>query len=992
MALSGPIRLYVPSIDQLVDNSAPRQKVRIARGTTALERNKGIMNSVKALEKHGQAIWLDFLARGFVVNGDLKKLIDEDGVKGVTSNPSIFEKAIGSSDEYDGAIAHALKKGDRPVAELFEQLAVEDIRHAADVLRPVYDQLNGEDGFVSLEVSPYLAMDTEATIAEAKRLWKDVGRRNLMVKVPATPEGLPAIQALIGEGISINITLLFSQQVYVDVAEAYLAGLEKYVAAGGDPSTVASVASFFVSRIDSAVDKQLDEKIARANDPTEQQRLAALKGKVAIANAKLAYQHYKRLFSGPRWEKLKAKGARPQRLLWASTGTKNKAYSDVLYVEELIGPNTVNTVPPATLDAFRDHGKPRDSLEENLDDAKQVLAELEQSGISLDAITTELVKDGVTLFADAADKLYAAVAHKRATVLGSVLNRQTLTLDKNMEIAVKHAAEDWRVSAKIRRLWQRDPSLWTGTDENKWLGWLNSPASADLADYEDFARRVKGQDFTDAVVLGMGGSSLGPEVLANTFPKQPGFPKLHVLDSTDPAQVRKLETSINLSRSLFIVSSKSGGTTEPNVMKDYFFARVSDAIGRDKAGHRFIAVTDPGSSLEKVAAKQGFARTFHGDPTIGGRYSVLSPFGLVPAATAGIDVRSLITHALSMLRSCGADVPPHENPGVQLGLAMGLAGLEGRDKVTILASGKIFDFGAWAEQLIAESTGKDGKGLIPIDSEPLGEPSVYGRDRFFIDIRIEGDDDTLHDQKLRALENAGHPVVRIVMKSIDHIGQEFFRFEMATAVAGALLGINPFNQPDVEDAKIKTRELTTAFEKSGRLPPEEPAMSTPPADLYTDEKNVAALRSAGADGDLRSWLKAHLSRVDAGDYVALLAYIERDAANIDALQQMRLRVRDQRHVATCAEFGPRFLHSTGQAYKGGPDSGVFLQITSDDVNDLPVPGQKASFGVIKAAQARGDFDVLTERGRRALRVHLKGDLEVGLKMLDDAIAQALTQR
>jgi transaldolase / glucose-6-phosphate isomerase len=947
------------------------------------------MNPVKELENHGQSVWLDFLARGFVAKGDLQKLIDTDGVKGVTSNPSIFEKAIGSSDEYDGPIGSALKKGDRPVAELFEHLAVEDIQRAADVLRPVYDQLKGEDGFVSLEVSPYLAMDTRGTIAEAKRLWQDVHRKNLMVKVPATPEGLPAIEHLIGEGISINITLLFSQKVYIEVAEAYLGGLEKYVKGGGDPSHVASVASFFVSRIDSAVDKELDERIARANDPSEKERLAALKGKVAVANAKLAYQEYKRLFSGPRWEKLKAKGAKPQRLLWASTGTKNKAYSDVLYVEELIGSNTVNTVPPATLDAFRDHGKPRDSLEENIEDARHVLAELEKSGISLDAITAELVKDGVKLFADAADKLYGAVAHKRAAVLGAGIDRQALALGSDIGKAVATATEEWRASAKIRRLWQHDKSIWTGTDEDKWLGWLDSAAAADIADYEDYARKVKGQNFSDAVVLGMGGSSLGPEVLAETFAKKPGFPKLHVLDSTDPTQVRSLRESIDIAHTLFIVSSKSGGTTEPNVMKDFFFAEVSRAIGAAKAGHRFIAVTDPGSSLEKVAAKQGFARIFHGDPSIGGRYSVLSPFGLVPAATAGIDVRALIRHALSMVRSCGPDVPPHENPGVQLGLAMGLAGLDGRDKVTIVSSKKIADFGAWAEQLIAESTGKEGKGLIPIDGEPLGDPAVYGNDRFFIDIRTEGENDAAHDDKLAALEKAGHPVVRVVMKSIDHIGQEFFRFEIATAVAGSVLGINPFNQPDVEDAKLKTRELTAAFEKSGKLPPEKPVISTAQADLYTDDNNATALRKAGADGDLGSWLKAHFARVHPDDYVALLAYIARDHAHIDSLQRMRLEVRDARDVATCAEFGPRFLHSTGQAYKGGPDSGVFLQITADDAKDLAVPGQKASFGVIKAAQARGDFDVLTERGRRALRVHLKGDLEAGLKMLDSAIQNAL---
>ena len=548
----------------------------------------------------------------------MKKLIETDGVKGVTSNPAIFEKAIGSSDEYDGDIAKALKKGDRSVADLFEAVAVEDIQNAADVLRGVYDATGGGDGFVSLEVSPYLANDTKGTIAEAQRLWKDVKRKNLMVKVPATEEGLPAIEALIGEGISINITLLFSQEVYRQVAEAYLAGLEKYVGKGGDPSHVASVASFFVSRIDSAVDKQLEEKMAKANDPTEKERLANLMGQVAIANAKMAYQDYKKLFSGARWEKLAAKGAKPQRLLWASTGTKNKEYSDVLYVEELIGPNTVNTVPPATLDAFRDHGKVRDSLEEDVEDAARVLEELERTGISLDAITAELVIDGVKLFADAADKLYGAVAYKRATSLGGGIDGQKLSLGDELGKTVAKNSEEWRASAKIRKLWQKDKSVWTGDDENKWLGWLDSPAAADIADYEDYAQRVKGQNFTDAVVLGMGGSSLGPEVLAETFPKKSGFPKLHVLDSTDPAQVRSMEASVNIAKTLFIVSSKSGGTTEPNAMKDYFFDRVSKAIGKDKAGHRFIAVTDPARRSRRSRPNKALRASFMASPPSAG--------------------------------------------------------------------------------------------------------------------------------------------------------------------------------------------------------------------------------------------------------------------------------------------------------------------------------------------------------------------------------------
>lgn len=949
------------------------------------------MNPVKALESHGQAVWLDFLARGFVAKGDLKKLIDTDAVKGVTSNPAIFEKAIGSSDEYDAPIAAALKSGDKSPADLFEHIAVEDIQSAADVLKPVFDATHGHDGFVSLEVSPYLANDTKGTITEAERLWKSVKRPNLMIKVPATPEGLPAIEHLIGEGISVNITLLFAQKVYVEVAEAYLRGLEKFVAGGGDPSNIASVASFFVSRIDAQADKQLDDKIAQANDPAEKARLKALKGKVAIANAKLAYQEYLKLFVGARWDKLKAKGAKPQRLLWASTGVKSKDYRDTMYVEELIGKDTVNTVPPATLDAFRDHGEVRDSLEENIDDAKQVLADFAKTGISLDKITAELVIDGVKLFADAADKLYGAVAHKRATSLGKAVGTQALALGDVLKKTVEKSTEEWRFSAKIRRLWHKDASVWTGADEAKWLGWLNVAFAekAKLADYNDFAKWVKDQGFTDAVVLGMGGSSLGPEVLAVTFPHVVGFPKLHVLDSTDPAQVATMAKTVNIAKTLFIVSSKSGGTTEPNVMKNFFFGEVSKAVGAEKAGAHFVAVTDPGSSLEKVAKEQKFARIFFGDPAIGGRYSVLSPFGLVPAAAAGLDLSKLLEHTLSMVRSCGPDVPPSENPGVQLGLAMGHAGIDGRDKVTILSSKKIADFGAWAEQLIAESTGKDGKGLIPIDGETLGDPAVYGDDRFFIDLRTEGENDKAHDDKLVALEKAGHPVTRITLPSIDHLGQEFFRFEIATAVAGSVLGINPFNQPDVEDAKIKTRELTSAFEKTGALPPETPVASSGEADLYTDASNAELLKKAGANGDLTSWLKAHFRRVTPGDYVALLAYVERDAAHIDALQAMRMAVRDKKKVATCAEFGPRFLHSTGQAYKGGPDSGVFLQITADDAKDLAIPDYRASFGVIKAAQARGDFEVLTDRSRRALRVHLKGDLKAGLALLDKAIAAAL---
>jgi transaldolase / glucose-6-phosphate isomerase len=947
------------------------------------------MNPLKSLADHGQAVWLDFLSRGFIAKGGLKKLVDDDGLRGVTSNPSIFEQAIGHSDEYDDAIGRMLKAQDRGIGEIFEQLAIEDIKHATDVLRPVYDATGGADGYVSIEVSPYLAKDTEATIQEGKHLWQEIGRKNLMIKVPATQEGLPAVRELIGSGINVNITLLFAQAVYEQVVEAYLSGLEALAAKNGDVSKIASVASFFVSRIDTAVDKLLDDKIAKANDPDEKARLTAPKGKIAVANAKLAYQRYKRLFGGERWKKLSVKGARPQRLLWASTGTKNKAYSDVLYVEELIGADTVNTMPAATMDAFRDHGKVSDTLDADAAEAKRELDDLARAGISLDAVTDKLVEDGVRLFAEAADKLFGAVAKKRSKILSDQIDPQTLALGDALNKKVETAADEWGTHGNSRKLWAHDKSLWTGADEDRWLGWLETPSAEQIEGYQDFGDEIQREGFSEAVLLGMGGSSLGPEVLAKVFPRKAAFPALEILDSTVPAQIKAIEEKLDLATTLFIVSSKSGSTTEPNAFKDYFYQRVSDKVGAEKAGKHFIAITDPGSSLEKTAKQQNFRKIFFGVPSIGGRYSVLSPFGLVPAAIAGIDIPRLEKLTGMMKRSCGPDVPPAENPGVVLGLALGEAARNGRDKVTITSSLGLESFGGWVEQLFAESTGKNGKGLVPIAGEPLAAPSVYGNDRIFIDLTLEGETDATRESKLKALEAAGHPVVRIVQKSPEHLGQEFFRFEIATAVAGAVIGINPFDQPDVEASKNKTRELTSAFEKAGKLPAETPVCSGKSLELYTDDKNAKALREAGAGSTPESWLKAHLGRIQAGDYFATLAYIARDSANAAPLQKMRLALRDRRHIATCLEFGPRFLHSTGQAYKGGPDSGLFLQITSDDAEDLAIPSHRASFGVVKAAQARGDFDVLAERGRRALRVHIKGDLKAGLAELEALFDRAL---
>ncbi|CAO4180807.1 bifunctional transaldolase/phosoglucose isomerase [Methylorubrum populi] len=937
------------------------------------------MNALKALfTEHEQAVWLDFVARGFIAKGELKALVENDDLRGVTSNPAIFEKAIGHTAEYDDSLKAVLGQGDARVIDLYEGLAIEDIQNAADVLRPVYEASDGADGYVSLEVSPYLALDTEETLKEARRLHKAVGRDNLMVKVPATPAGLPAIRQLTAEGISINITLLFSQSVYEEVAHAFIDGLSEFGEKGGDVSRVASVASFFISRIDSLVDKKLDA-VGGYED---------LKGKVAIANAKLAYQRYKRIFSGPKWEALEAKGAKAQRLLWASTGTKNKAYSDVLYVEELIGKNTVNTMPPATMDAFRDHGKARATLEEGIDEAEAVMARLAEAGIDIEAVARQLVEEGVQLFVDAADALLGAVAGKRAALLGHRLDAQTCKLGEALQAATDKAIESWRASGAIRRLWAHDKTVWTGRDEDKWLGWLriveDELERVDL--YESFAEEIRAEGFTDVVVLGMGGSSLGPEVIAATYGHREGFPKLRILDSTDPDEVRSVEAAVTLETTLFIVASKSGSTLEPNVFRDYFLGRMKEVVGPEKAGRHFVAVTDPGSAMEKAAKDDNFRKIFLGVPQIGGRYSVLSAFGLVPAAAAGVEIRDFLDNARMMVRSCGPAVPPAANPGVRLGAAIGTAAKEfGRDKITIIASPGIDTFGTWAEQLIAESTGKEGVGIIPVEGEPVGVPAVYGDDRLFVYLRLDGHADARQDEAVKILESEAQPVVRIDLDKVERLPQEFFRFEIATAVAGAVLGINPFDQPDVEASKIETKKLFAAAEETGALPAETPIFEDDTVALYADAANAEALRQDGFE----AIVGAHLTRVKPGDYLALLAYVERNEAHHAILQEARLAMRDARQVATCLEFGPRFLHSTGQAYKGGPASGVFLQITADPSADLLIPGRKLGFATVIAAQARGDFAVLAERKRRALRVHIKGgDVAAGVKRVAAAIKAA----
>ncbi|HSE93780.1 MAG TPA: bifunctional transaldolase/phosoglucose isomerase [Methylomirabilota bacterium] len=947
-------------------------------------------NALKELLRYRQSVWLDYIRRSLITGGELRRLLDEDGLRGVTSNPAIFEKAIAGSADYESQLKELARRRDLDAKGAYEVLAVRDIQDVADILKPIYEQSGRRDGYVSLEVSPDLANDTRGTLDEARRLWATVARANVMIKVPATPAGVPAIRELIGDGINVNVTLLFALEAYEAVAEAYIAGLEALAARGGDPSRVESVASFFISRIDSLVDSLVEARLKASDNALEQGLLKGLPGRVAIANAKLTYQRYKEIYRGPRWAALAARGARTQRLLWASTSTKNASYRDVIYVEELIGPDTVNTIPPATYDAFRDHGRLRASLEDDLEDAHHTMDSLAESGISMKQVTDQLLVEGVKVFVDAFAKLMGAV-QKRLATPGEEVTRQAWTLPADLTADVKTSLKDWADGGKVHRLWARDASLWTGADEGRRLGWLGitDDQLAQIDHLRQVAEDVRRGGFTHAVLLGMGGTVLGAEALARTFGRIAGSPELHVLDSTDPAQIRAVERALDPARTLFIVASKSGSTLEPNILMRHFLERVRGAVGPAEAGRRFMAITDPGSKMQHVAEAGGFRMIFLGEPSIGGRFSTLSDFGAVPAAVMGLDVARLLGRAEEMAHACAASVPVEENPGVVLGTIMGVLGRRGRDKVTLIVSPAVQALGTWIEQLLTASLGKAGRGLLAVEGETAGVPDVYGADRLFVYLRSPAAPDAGQDAAVAALQTAGQPVVRITIDDAYDLGAEFFRWQFATAVAGSVLGLNPFDQPDIEGGKVAARKLAAAYEKTGALAPETPIRQGDGLTLFADAGNAAALDAASRERTVAAALKAHLGRVKAGDYVALLPYLEMSAANETDLGALRLVLRDRLKVATSLGFGPRYLHSSGQAYKGGRDSGVFMQITADDAADLPVPGHKYTFGVVKAAQARGDLEMLAERGRRAIRVHVGRDVKAGLAALRRAVEQAL---
>ena len=916
-----------------------------------------MMDRIAKLHELGQSLWFDYIERRMLENGELAAMIDRGEIRGITSNPTIFHQAISNSTDYDAALKTMAWAG-WSAQQIFNRLTVEDIQAAADLFLPLYRQTAGSDGFVSLEVAPGLAYNTTGTIAEAHRLRNLVDRPNLMIKIPGTAAGIPAIRQCISDGLNINVTLIFSLDLYEAVMDAYMSGLEDRLSKGLPVSNIASVASFFVSRVDTKVDKALK------NIPDAP---ASLFGKAAVANARLAYARYLERFSSQRFEVLRQAGAAPQRPLWASTSTKNPAYRDVMYVEELIGPETVNTVPPQTLKAFADHGEAMVKLGWDVTPHREVMEQLRQVGIDMETVTRELEEEGVEAFASSYHALLETIEQRRAASV-----QELGPFASVLPPLISHLQYD-RVP---QRIFELDASLWsqnadTQAEIRNRLGWLVAPvvSQALLPQIDQLVRDCQQAGYKHALLLGMGGSSLAPEVMRLTFGVGEVNGKkaldLKVLDSTDPAQIAAAAKTAPVDTTLFIVSSKSGTTSEVLAFLDFFWSRTVEKLG-ERAGEHFIAVTDPGTKLEQIARERNFRAVFNGDPLVGGRNSALTAFGLVPAGLIGMDLNKFLERARWMLAQCQPSIPAGRNPGLILGALLGEAARNKRDKLTLIADPGYESFGSWLEQLIAESTGKDGRGIIPVDLEPKVAIETYGEDRFFVYLKGSGESQE-HADRLRS---AGQPVIELNFTSPYDLGAEYYRWEYAIAVVSALIGVNSFDQPDVQDSKSRTEKKIKAYRKNGSLNEPAPVWEGEGGKAYTHPAQAYAQASS-----LQDVVKTFLSQAQAGDYIAINAYLPRDEQTLKRLQKLRKAILASTRCATTLGFGPRYLHSTGQLHKGGPANGLYLQITAENDKDLEIPTQGITFGTLDRAQALGDYEALLARKRRVLYIHLNNPVD-----------------
>lgn len=945
------------------------------------------MKPLFELLEHGQSYWLDNLSRDMIRSGELRRRVEDEGLRGVTSNPAIFHKAISAGHAYDDEIETLAKQG-ATVPDIYEQLVVSDIRDACDILRPVYDTSDGADGFVSLEVSPRLIHDTAGSIEEGRRLWAAVDRPNLMIKIPGTPAGVPAIEELLYDGVNVNVTLLFDVPAYDEVARAHLRALRRRHDDGRSVTDVASVASFFLSRIDVLVDSLLGHRIDADMSPAGPARLL---GRAGIASAKFAYRSFERHYSGDDWEELVSAGARAQRLLWASTSTKNPLYDLVRYVEPLIGPETVNTMPEHTIEAFAEQGTVvPGTVREGYEEAVRTFESLDRAGIDMVAVAAQLVNEGAEKFIAPFDRLLAGLAACRREILDDAsAPRMSAVAREALDDSLVGALSEMRFT---RRLLAGDPSLWTppGADDaaisavESRLGWLEAPerSEARLDEFRQLSDEIAADGFEHVVVLGMGGSSLAAAVLAAASTPTRKAPRLLVLDDIDPEGVRDVEAEIDPAATLFVVASKSGTTVETLSLFRHFHERVASA-GVVNPGANFVALTDPGTALVAAAHEHGFRRVVETPRDVGGRYSALTAFGLLPAMLAGHDGSALLASARRLARAGGAEVPLTEHPSLAFGVALGELARRGRDKLTLRTDPGLATFGAWLEQLVAESTGKEGRGIVPVLDEPTRPVEDYLDDRVFVSI-TEGDESAEASARLAALEEAGHPVVRLRIENTSALGREFYRWELAVAAAAVILGVNPFDEPDVNEAKDRARRRLASL-GGDEDTADEPQAAEHGLELYMfgDGDGRPEGDSRTGDGELADRLRDWIDRVDRKDYVAVLAYFRSSSERDRLTAKLRDALAARTGAATTLGHGPRYLHSTGQLYKGGRSGGAFLVLTEDTTEDLPVPDADYGLADLRRAQALGDAEALAARGSPVARVNLGWYVEDGLSTLAD---------
>lgn len=911
-------------------------------------------SSLQQLIDAGQSPWLDNIDRRLLKEGGLARMITDGDVTGVTSNPTIFNNAISGSRIYDETIQPMALAGS-DAESIFFQLAIEDIRDAADLFRPIYDQTNGADGYVSLEVSPKLAHSTRKTVEQAKWLWQLLDRPNVMIKIPATLKGLPAITAVIAEGINVNVTLIFSLERYQAVVDAYMKGLEKRVKAKKPIDRIASCASFFVSRIDTKVDGYL--KAMAASGDAHAKEGAALLGKAAVSTCKQVYQVFDETFASERFKTLAAKGARVQRTLWASTSMKNPANRDVLYVEELIGANTINTMPPGTVKAFKDHGIVGKGAASGQVEATKVLADLAKAGINMAEVSAQLEDEGVRSFINSYKELLKTI-EKRSKEFRKSMGTLAIPVEAAMR-TLKEQDFIVRMADKDAALWTTDPD---GQKEiKKRLGWLTAPDRGAVAaeEVKPLLAECKADGMSRILLLGMGGSSLGVETMAMILGSQEPGMELRILDMTNPDQVIAASRWAAMTKTLFIVSSKSGTTSEVNAFMDFFWEKAQKTLGK-KAGKHFIAITDPDTSLGKIAEERGFRRVLLSDPEVGGRNSVLAMFGLAPAVLMGLDTGRLLNSALTMQVLCSAQTPIERNPGMMLGAFLAAGAQKGKDKLTLLADPELAAFGPWVEQLVAESSGKNGKGIVPIDAEP--KLDFYSTDRIFVYLRLNGK----MDRRAAKVRRAGHPLLIIPWESEYGLGGAFYQWQVATAAACCLLGVNSFDQPDVQESKTRTKQLTDVYLKEGFLKAMQPIWDSKEVAVYGDK--VVGIKEADSLSDV---INKFLKQAQVGDYVGINAYVPRNDQTLKILTRFRSDITRKTVTATTLGYGPRFQHSTGQLHKGGANSGVFIEISAKSAGDADIPGWKMPFSVLEAAQALGDFETLQARKRRVIWLHFK---------------------